>query len=95
MYIKLVELVPPMLDQVGLNVQKHQSISQMRLPLKNGCKTSRCLISDRWSNNGSDSVIVIIVVVVSLIIDDHVMQDDASTYDQIESALRVRPIRDG
>jgi hypothetical protein len=40
-------------------------------------------------------VIVFIVVVVSLIIDDHIVQDDASTHDQIESALRVRPVRDG
>jgi hypothetical protein len=83
-----------MLDQVGLMVQKYQSRSHMRLPLKNGCETSRCLIGDRWSNDESDSVIVIIIVVVSLIIDDHIMQDDANTHDQIESALRVRPARD-
>jgi hypothetical protein len=53
----------------------------MRLPLKNSCETNRCLVNDRWSNNGSDSVIVVIVVTISFIIDDHVVQDDASTYD--------------
>jgi hypothetical protein len=53
----------------------------MRLPLKNGCKTSRCLEDDRWSNDGSDSVIVVIVVVVSLVVDDHIVQDDISTHD--------------
>jgi hypothetical protein len=90
-----VELVPHMLNQVGLKVQKHQYRSQMRLPLKNGCETSRCLIGDRWSNNRSDSVIVFIVVAVSLIVDDHVVQDATSTHDQIKSALRVRPVRDG
>jgi hypothetical protein len=63
----------------------------MRLHLKNACETSRCLIVDGWSNDKSDSVIVVIVVAVSLIIDDHVMQDNASTYDQSESVLRVRP----
>jgi hypothetical protein len=68
-----VKLVPHMLDQVGLKIQKHQSKSQMRLPLKNVCETSRCLICDRWSNNGSDSVIVVIIAVVSLIVDDHVV----------------------
>jgi hypothetical protein len=73
-----VELVSHMLDQVRL---------------KNGCETSRYLIDDRWSNNGS--VIVIIVAVVSLIVVDHVVQDDASTHDQIENELRVRSIRDG
>jgi hypothetical protein len=67
----------------------------MCLPLKNGCETSRCLIGDRWSNDGSDSVIVVIVVIVSLIVDGHVVQDDVSTYDQIQSALRVRSDRDG
>jgi hypothetical protein len=35
-----VKLVSHMLD-VGLKVQKHQS--QMCLPLKNVCETSRCL----------------------------------------------------
>jgi hypothetical protein len=79
-----------MLDQV-----RHQSRSQMRLPLKNDCETSRCLIGDRWSNDGSDSVIIVIVAAVSLIINNHVIQDDASMHDQIESALRVRPARDG
>jgi hypothetical protein len=67
----------------------------MRLPLKNGCETSRYLVGDRWSNDGSDSVIVVIIAVVSLVVDDYVMQDDASTHDQIVSALRVRPTRDG
>jgi hypothetical protein len=67
----------------------------MCLPLKNGCETSRCLIGDRWSNDGSDSVIVVIVVIVSLIVDGHVVQDDVSTYDQIQSALRVRSDMDG
>jgi hypothetical protein len=83
-----------MLDQVGLNVQKYQSRSKIHLHLKNGCDTSRCLIVDRWSNDGSDSVIVVIIVVISLVVDDHVVQDNASTHDQIESALRVRPVRD-
>jgi hypothetical protein len=67
----------------------------MHLPLKNACETSRCLIVDRWSNDGSDSVIVLIVAAVSLIVNDHVVQDDASTHDQPESALRVRPIKNG
>jgi hypothetical protein len=83
-----------MLDQVKLKVQKHQSRSQMCLPLKNSCETSWCLICDRWSNDESDSVIVVIVAAVSLIIDDRIVQDDASTSDKIESALRVRPVRD-
>jgi hypothetical protein len=76
MYIKLVKRVPHMLNQVGLKVQKHQSRSQMCLPLKNACETSRCLIVDRWSNDRSDGVIVVIVVAVSLVVDDHVVQDD-------------------
>jgi hypothetical protein len=76
-----------MLDQVRLKVRKHQSKSQMCLPLKNDCETRRCLVGD--------NVIVVIVVVVSLIIDNHVVQDDASTHDQIKNALRVRPVRDG
>jgi hypothetical protein len=59
----------------------------MCLPLKNGCETSWCLVGD--------SVIVIIVAVVSLVVDDLVVQDDASKHDQIESALKVRPARDG
>jgi hypothetical protein len=84
-----------MLDQVGLKVQKYQFRSQMCIPLKNGYETSRCLIGDRWSNDGSDSVIVVIVAAVSLVVNDHVVQDDASTHDQIESTLRVRSIRDG
>jgi hypothetical protein len=84
-----------MLDQVRLKIHKHQSRSQMRLYLKNGCETSRCLVCDMWSNDRSDSVIVVILAVVSLIDDDHVMQDDTSTHDQIESALRVRPVKDG
>jgi hypothetical protein len=62
----------------------------MRLHLKNGCETSQCLIDDRWSNDGSDSVIVLIIA----IIDDHVVQDNASMHNQPESALRIRPIRD-
>jgi hypothetical protein len=62
--------------------------------LKNDCETRRCLIDDRWSNDGSDNVIVIIVDTVSLVIDDHIVQDDASTHDQIKSALRVRPAND-
>jgi hypothetical protein len=56
----------------------------MRLPLKNGCETSRCLVCDMWSNDVNDSVIVVIVVVVSLIVDDHSVQDDASTHDQLK-----------
>jgi hypothetical protein len=40
-------------------------------------------------------VIVAIVDAVSLIVDDHVIQDNASTHDKIESVLRVRPTRDG
>jgi hypothetical protein len=67
----------------------------MHLPLKNACETSRCLIVDWWSNDGSDSVIVLIIAVVSLIVNDHVVQDDVSTHDQPESALRVRPVRNG
>jgi hypothetical protein len=89
-----VKLVSHMLDQVGLKARKHQSRSQMCRPLKNGCKTSRCLVGDRWSNDRSDSVIVVIVAAVSLVVDDHVVQDDASTHDQIENALRVRPAKD-
>jgi hypothetical protein len=84
-----------MLDQVGLKFQKHQSRSQIHLPLKNDCETSRCVVCDKWSNDESDSVIVFIVAAVYLIIDDHVVQDDVSSYDQIESALRVRPVKDG
>jgi hypothetical protein len=57
MHINLVELVPHMFDQVGLNVQKYQSRSQIRLLLKNGCDTSQCLIVYRWSNDKSNSVI--------------------------------------
>jgi hypothetical protein len=83
-----------MLDQVGLKAQKHNSRSQMCIPLKNGCETTWCLVGDRWSNDGSDSVMVVITVAVSLIVDDHVVQDDASTHDQIKNALRVRPVSD-
>jgi hypothetical protein len=68
-----VKLVSHMLDQVGLKVQKHQSRSQMRLPLKNDCETNRCLVGDRWSNDESDSVIVVIIAAISLIVDDHVV----------------------
>jgi hypothetical protein len=39
-------------------------------------------------------VIVVIVAAVSLIVDDHVVQGDASTHDQIDNVLRVRPDRD-
>jgi hypothetical protein len=67
----------------------------MHLPLKNACETRRCLIVDRWSNDESDSVIVVIVADVFLIVNDHIMQDDANMHDQSESALRVRPARDG
>jgi hypothetical protein len=67
----------------------------MRLSLKSVCETSWFLVGDKWSNVKNDSVILIIVVVVSLIVDDHVVQDNVSTYDQIENALRVRPVRDG
>jgi hypothetical protein len=84
-----------MLDQVGLKVRKYPSRSQMCLPFKNGCETSLCLLDDRWSNDEIDSVIVIIIVVISLVINDHVVQDDTSTHDQIKSALRVRPVRNG
>jgi hypothetical protein len=73
MYIKLVELVPHMLDQVGLKVQKYQFRSQICLRLKNDCETSRCLIGDKWNNNGSDSVIVLIVAAITLVIDDHIV----------------------
>jgi hypothetical protein len=59
-----------------------------------GCKTSRCLIADRWSNDESDSVIIVIVAIVSLIVDDHVVQDDANTHNQIENTLGVRPTKD-
>jgi hypothetical protein len=82
-----------MLDQIGFKVQKQQSRSQMHLHLKNDCETSRCLVGDRWSNDGSDNIIVLIVAAVSLIIDDHVVQDNVSTHDQPESVLRVRPAR--
>jgi hypothetical protein len=34
-------------DQVGLNVQKYQFISQMCLPLNDSCETSRGLVGDR------------------------------------------------
>jgi hypothetical protein len=67
----------------------------MCLTLKNGCETSRYLIGDSWSNDGSDSVIVGIVDVVSLVIDDYVVQNDAITHDQIMSVLIVRSVRDG
>jgi hypothetical protein len=60
----------------------------MSLLLKNGYEISRCLVDDKWSNDESDSVIVVIVAVVSLIVDDHVVQDDASTHDQIENELK-------
>jgi hypothetical protein len=84
-----------MLDQVRLKVQKHQSSSQMHLPLKDACETSRCLVVDKWSNDESDSVIVLIVDAVSLVVNDHVVQENASTHDQPKSALRVRSAGDG
>jgi hypothetical protein len=62
-----------MLDQVGLNVRKISIMKSPLPPLKDASEASRCLVVDRWSNDGSDSVIVLIVVVVSLIIDDHVV----------------------
>jgi hypothetical protein len=68
----------------------------MRILLKNGCETSRCLVCDRWSNDESDSVIVRIVVTVTavpLVVNDHIVQDNVSTYDQLKSALRIRPVR--
>jgi hypothetical protein len=43
-YIKLVELVPHMLHQVRLKIQKYQFRRQMRLFLKNGCQTSWYLV---------------------------------------------------
>jgi hypothetical protein len=64
-------------------------------PLKNDCETSRCLVGDRCSNDESDSVIVLITVDVPLVVNDHIVQDNASTHDQPESALRVRPAKDG
>jgi hypothetical protein len=66
----------------------------MRLHLKNDYETNWCLVGDRWSNDENDNVIVVTVTVVSLIVDDHIVQDDASTHDQIENALRVKSIRD-
>jgi hypothetical protein len=50
----------------------------MRLPLKNDCETSPCLICDMWSNDGGDSVIVLIVATVPFVVDDLVVQDNAS-----------------
>jgi hypothetical protein len=67
----------------------------MCLSLKNACDTSQCLIVDRWSNDGIDSVIVLIVAAVSLIDNDHVVQDNTSIHDQPKSMLRVRLARDG
>jgi hypothetical protein len=68
-----VKLIPHMLNQVELKVQKYQSISQMCLSLKNAYETSWCLIIDRLSKNESDNMIVLIVAVVSLIVDDYVV----------------------
>jgi hypothetical protein len=90
-----VKFIPHMLNQVGLKVQKHQSISQMRLSLKNTCETSQCLVVDMWSNDGSDSVIVLIIAAISLVLDAHVVQDNVSTHNQPKSVLRVRPVNDG
>jgi hypothetical protein len=66
----------------------------MRLPLKNDCEISQCLIVDRWSSAKSDSVIVLIIIVISLIVDNHVVQDTISTHNQPMSVLRVRLTRD-
>jgi hypothetical protein len=68
-----VKLISHMLNQVGLKVQKYQSISQMCLPLKNAYETNWCLVIDRLSKNESDNMIVLIVAVVSLIVDDYVV----------------------
>jgi hypothetical protein len=84
-----------MFYQVRLKIQKHQSRSQMCLTLKNVCETQWCLIVDRWSNDESDNMIVIFVAADSLIVDHQIMQYDVSTHDEPESALRVRPVRDG
>jgi hypothetical protein len=84
-----------MLDQIILKVRKQQSKSQMRLPLKNCCETSRCLVGDMWSNDKSDSVIILIVAAVPLTVNDHVVQNNVSTHDQPESVLRVRLTSDG
>jgi hypothetical protein len=84
-----VKLVPHILDQVRLKVQKHQSQTQMRLLLKNAYETSWYLVIDSWSNNGSDSVIVHIVVTVLLILDNYVVQDNAGTHDQLKSASKT------
>jgi hypothetical protein len=65
MYINLVKLVPHMLNQVRLKVQKHQCRSQICLHLKHACENSRCLVVDSWSNDGSDSVIIVIVAIIS------------------------------
>jgi hypothetical protein len=90
-----VKFIPHMLNQVGLKVHKHQSISQMHLSLKNTCETSQCLVVDMWSNDGSDSVIVLIIAATSLVLDAHVVQDNVSTHNQPKSVLRVRPANDG
>jgi hypothetical protein len=59
-----------MLDNVGLKVRKHQSLCKLRLPLKDACESTLCLVVDRWRRNDtSDNVIVLIVVVISLIDD--------------------------
>jgi hypothetical protein len=42
------------------------------------------------TGGATTEVIVVIIAAISLIVDDHVVQDDVSTHDQIESALRVR-----
>jgi hypothetical protein len=91
----VVELVPHMLDQVKMKVQKHQSWCQFRFLLNDACRTSRCLIVNRWSNDESDSVIVLIEGAITLVIDDHVVQDNTSMHDQPKSLLRVRLVEDG
>jgi hypothetical protein len=56
-------------------------------------RLNRCLIINRWSNDESNSVIVFIECDILLVIDDHVVQNNVSTHDQLKSTLRVKPIR--
>jgi hypothetical protein len=62
--MKIVKLVPHILDQVGLKVQKYYFRSQMCLHLKNACETNRCLIVHRWSNDGSDRDVSLILCIM-------------------------------
>jgi hypothetical protein len=55
------------------------------------CKTSWCLVVNKWNNDGSCSVIILIEGVISLVVDNHVVQDNASMHDQSKSVPRVRP----